>query len=281
MNIIYDDDSDIVTFHSYEFMAEIFASAIYNNGDGEILLRKSGISSLCALYQQELTPYSYNGKWQNDNLQYNPKKVFLEFFPELDDKHKFLFLKNIVEKANFCIIDRDKSENYLSAIGYSLIEDSNTYSGYTLNQTTKGLIERGADVILLESKIKVEFPHLFRFYDEALSTFGNGEYKSCIDNCRSLYEKITEEIGADKTDRAVLKITGEEVRDGTALLTSKEKIYKYWIENKKGANRYRYFTTLYSIMSGLGTHGEDVPTKADAVLILRAMEDALVWILKI
>ena len=281
MHITYDDDSEIAMFHTYEFLAEVFDSAIRNNGDGEILLKKSGISSLCEHYSQELTPYAYNGPWQNDNLRYNPKKVFFEIYPELDDKHKFLFLKNIVENANFYKIKIGIAENYLSILGYSLVDDYDTQSKYTLNQTTKGLIERGEDVTLLESKLKKEFPHLYRFYDEALSTFSNAEYKSCIDNCRSLYEKLTEEIGADKTDRAVLKITGEEVRDGTALLTSKEKIYKYWIDNKKGANRYRYFTTLYSIMSGLGTHGEEIPTKADAVLILRAVEDALVWILKI
>ena len=281
MLIKYDDDSEIAMFHIYEFLSNAFDSAIRKNGDGETLLRKSGISSLCDLYDKELTPFSYNGKWQNDNMQYNPQKVFFELYPELDDKHKFFFLKSIIENANFYKIDQNKTNNYLTLLGYSLMDDSDTKSGYTLSQTTKGLIKRGADITLLESKLKNEFPDLFRFYDEALSTFGNGEYKSCIDNCRSLFEKLTEAIGNDKTDRAVFKITGEEVKDGTTILLTKEKIYKYWLEHKKGANRYRYFTTLYSIMSGLGTHGEDIPKKADAVMILRATEDALVWILKI
>ncbi len=251
------------------------------NSYGEIILKLSGLSYLCENYKLVLKPFSYNGQWENDNVQFDPQKVFFEIYPELDDKHKFLFLKNIIEKANFYKIDKEEADNYLSLLGYSLTEDSRTESKYTLTQTTRGLFERGEDITLLENTLKNSYSDLYRFYDEALSTFGNGEYKSCIDSCRSLFEKIIETIGENKTDKAILKITGEEVRDGATLLTGKDKIYKYWIENKKGANRYRYFTTLYSLMSGLGTHGEDVPTKADAILVLRATEDALVWTLKI
>ena len=148
-------------------------------------------------------------------------------------------------------------------------------------QSTKGVIERGEDITLLERKLKDDFPDVFRVYDEALSTFGNGEYKSCIDNCRTIFEKITEALKGKSDDQAILSIAKEQLIDGNNTLTSKRKIYEYWLNYKKGANRYRYFTTLYSIMSGLGTHGEEPPQKADAVLILRAIEDVLVWILEI
>ena len=78
MLIKYDDDSEIAMFHIYEFLSNAFDSAIRKNGDGETLLRKSGISSLCDLYDKELTPFSYNGKWQSDNMQYNPQNVVFE-----------------------------------------------------------------------------------------------------------------------------------------------------------------------------------------------------------
>ena len=99
-HIIYDDDNEIALCKMYEFFAQLLEYAIHNNGDGEILLRKSGLSSLCSEYEYELTPYSYNGQWQNANVQYNPKKVFFEIYPELDDKHKFIFIKNIIESVN-------------------------------------------------------------------------------------------------------------------------------------------------------------------------------------
>ena len=179
-------------------------------------------------------------------------------------------------------LDEDKLSNHLAVLGYSLDASNDSRSKYTIFKTRKGAAERSKDVVLLEKKIQSDFPSLYYIYDEALSTFGNAEYKSCIDNCRTLYEKITQALTGDGSDKAALTLSQESVTDDTgARITSKEKIYKYWLDKKKGANRYRYFTTLYSVMSGLGTHGEEEPSKADAVLILRALEDVLVWILKI
>ncbi len=60
-------------------------------------------------------------------------------------------------------------------------------------------------------------------------------------------------------------------------MTSIKKIYTYWIDNKRGANRFRLFQTMYSVMSGLGTHHEDVASKEDALLLLRYVEDCLLW----
>jgi|BioPla2DNA2_1021312.scaffolds.fasta_scaffold14808_4 hypothetical protein len=281
-SIIYDDKNDIVHFKAYEFFGLLLESAIQDNGEGERILSKSGISSMAEHYKPQLTPHSYNGQWKNENVRFNPVAVFLELFPRLDSEHKFLLIQNIVEMVPHWAIKKEELKNYLSFLGYSLVEDYNCRSKYTIAQTTVGMIERGEDVSRLEQKIKNDFPNEYRHYNEAISTFGNGEYKSCIDNCRSLFEAITKTVGGASTDKAILNITKEFVIDDTnTQLTSKDKIYKHWLDKRKGANRYRYFTTLYSVMSGLGTHGEDVPTREDAVLLLRAMEDALVWILKI
>ena len=267
---------------TYEVFAQLFDSAIQQNGEGEILLKKSGLSSLCEEYGSMLTPYTYNGQWQNPNVQYNPQMVFFELYPDLDEKHQFMLLKNIVENANFRKFGTKRVENYLSLLGYSLVYDSDYRSDYTLKQATRGIAERSNDITLLEEQLQNDYPEVFHAYDEALSTFGNCEYKSCIDNCRTVFEKITEALSGSNNDRAILALTKECVKDeNNNDLTNKQKIYEYWLKNKKGANRYRYFTTLYSVMSGLGTHGEAAPTKADAVLIMRAIEDVLVWLLNI
>lgn len=280
--IVYDDDSEIVEIRTYEFLGKLFVSAIKKNGDGSMILKKSGLSSLCGQYECYIDPYSYNGQWENKNVQFDAVNVFIEIFTKIDDKHKFLFIKNIIEKDVVDYNNKEIVDNHLSILGYSLIDDIDNFPEYSIIQTRRGLIERGSDIVLLEETISSDFPELKRFYNEALSTFGNGEYKSCIDNCRSLYEKIVQSITGLNTDRSILSITKEQVLDleGNQIV-SKDKIYQHWIKNRKGANRYRYFTTLYSIMSGLGPHGEDIATKADAVLILRAMEDSLVWMLEI
>lgn len=282
--ILYDDDSTITQFKIYEYLGKVFDIAIQKNGEGEIIFSRSGISSLINQYRNTITPYSYNGQWENENVQYNPVKAFLEVFPKLDEKHKYLLLKAIVEYTiiGHPDVNKEKLSNHLAVLGYSIEKSNESRSGYTIYQTSRGAAERSADVVLLERKIRSDYPELYYIYDEALSTFGNAEYKSCIDNCRTLYEKITQSLTGDGSDKAALTLAQESVFDDTGTrLTSKDKIFKHWLDKKQGANRYRYFTTLYSIMSGLGTHGEEVPTKADAVLILRALEDVLVWMLKI
>ena len=77
--------------------------------------------------------------------------------------------------------------------------------------------------------------------------------------------------------KGILNATGETIIENGAQLTSIKKIYTYWITNKKGANRFRLFQTMYSVMSGLGTHHEDVASKEDALLLLRYVEDCLLW----
>ena len=290
MTITYDNVNTVAKFKIYEYLGTIFNLAINENGDGESIFRLTGISSLINNYTEEITPYIFNGTWKNPHPQYSPKKVFLEIITELDDKHKFLFIKNIIEHANFHKYDEfddynedmRKLSDHLAILGYSLIKSNESYSEYTIKQTSTGLIERAKDISLLEQTIKNNYSSLYKIYDEALSTFGNGEYKSCIDNCRTLYEKITQALTSNGTDKAALILSKETILDDTGTeITSKDKIYKYWIDKKKGANRYRYFTTLYSVMSGLGPHGEEEPSRSDAIMILRALEDVLGWMLMI
>lgn len=77
--------------------------------------------------------------------------------------------------------------------------------------------------------------------------------------------------------KGILNATGETITENGVQLTSIKKIYTYWINNKKGANRFRLFQTMYSVMSGLGTHHEDVASKEDALLLLRYVEDCMLW----
>ncbi len=39
MHIIYDDDSEVALCKIYDFFADLFKAAIWNNGDGELLLK--------------------------------------------------------------------------------------------------------------------------------------------------------------------------------------------------------------------------------------------------
>ena len=121
-------------------------------------------------------------------------------------------------------------------------------------------------------------PDLVICYSEAVTNYGSGQYLSCIENCRSLFEGFFKKLDAgSEYSKGVLVATGEQIIENGAALTSQKKIFEYWNKNKAGANRYRLFVTMYSVMSGLGTHREDVCTREDALLLLRMTEDTLLW----
>ena len=98
--------------------------------------------------------------------------------------------------------------------------------------------------------LEMHHPDLVILYDEAITNFGSGQYVSCIENCRSLLENFFKKLDTINGDyvKGILAATGESIIDNGAQLTSIKKIYTYWIDNKKGANRFRLFQTMYSVM---------------------------------
>ena len=174
--------------------------------------------------------------------------------------------------------------NYLGVIGYeiNIREDEQllwTNYEYALVPSSDGSTQRTSDISYLRSMLTTHHSDLVLLYDEATTNFGNAQYVSCIDNCRSLFESFFKKLDTVDNDyvKGILKATGETVVENGAQLTSIKKIYTYWIINKSGANRFRLFQTMYSAMSGLGTHHEDTPTREDALLLFRFVEDTLLW----
>ena len=62
-----DSQEKIVLAKTYSIIGKYFRHAISESGDGEIILRCAGLSSLVDDYRTELTPYYMNGTWKNDN----------------------------------------------------------------------------------------------------------------------------------------------------------------------------------------------------------------------
>lgn len=205
--------------------------------------------------------------------------LVFQFAPKL----KEIFSRVInIEQSDYIIL-----KNYLEIIGYELtkerIEDEyyNDYYKYNLTVLSAGVVERQEDKSFLIKALEQHHSDLLRYYLEAISNYGNSEYKSCIDNSRSVFEGFFKKIDTENEySKGILCATGEIVIDNSnTQLSSIKKIFNYWIENRKGANRYRVFVSLYSAMSGLGTHGEEIPTKEDALMFLRMTEDVLIWCL--
>ena len=283
-----DNKERIARSNIYVIFGKFLSKQINNNDDGEVILKKSGLSSFVDNYKNRLNPYCYNGVYRNDNESYNPAYVCMKICEALEENEDTLlmFLNTILEEIKK-IDDNEKErlENYLGVIGYELkVEQEDDYYNenyiYTLIPSTDGSQERNKDISFLRDMLLNYHSDLIHIYDEAISNFGNGQYVSCIENCRALFESFFKKLDTINDDyvNGILNATGEQVIDSSgANLTSIKKIYTYWLTNKKGANRFRLFQTLYSAMSGLGTHHEEKASKEDALLLLRYVEDCLLW----
>lgn len=286
MNI--DSNERIARSNIYSIFGKLLKRQIKNNNDREIIFKKAGLSSLLSTYKNQLEPYRFNRGYQNENNDYNPEYACIKICESLEknEDNLLLFLNTILDGTNKIEEDlKEKLINYLGIIGYELEEElkddyyDDLYA-FKLIASVDGVQNRNKDISLMRNELNQYKSDLVGLYDEAISNFGNGQYVSCIENCRSLFENFFKQLDTQNSDyvRGILKATGEHIKDNNGNeLTTIKRIYTYWIDNKKGANRFRLFQTMYSVMSGLGTHREDAASREDALLLLRYTEDCLLW----
>ena len=273
MDTMVDSKERIARSNIYIIFGKLMRRKIGSNDDGELLLKQAGLSSFIDNYEDKLHPYWYNRGYQNNNDQYNPEYVCTSICEKIENNEENLLRFFNVLLENIREIEEEeykKLSNYLSVIGYELLvtekqDDYIEYKRYTLVHSTDGAQQRNNDISFLRSMLNLYHPDILIMYDEAVSNFGTGQYVSCIDNCRSLFETFFKKLDTTSNDyvKGILSATGESITENGAKLESIKKIYTYWIANKKGANRFRLFQTMYSVMSGLGTHHEDVASKRE------------------
>ena len=287
MSIVFDSKERIARSNIYSIFGKLLRGCTRNIDDGEVILYEAGLSTFVDEYSFRLDPKRINRGYFNDNEQYNPEYVCLSICQAIESSEEALLrFLNTIFKHTKLIEEAELSrlENYLGIIGYEIkvsekVEEYWTDYEYSLVPSSDGNTARTSDMSYLRTMIATHHSDLLHLYDEATSNFGNAQYVSCVDNCRSLFEGFFKKLDSVNNDyvRGILTATGETVVENGATLTSIKKIYTYWINNKSGANRFRLFQTMYSAMSGLGTHHEDTPTREDALLLFRFVEDTLLW----
>ena len=282
-----DNKNRIARSKAYTMLGTLLARQISSNEDFQVIFAKAGMKEYEEKYSEYLMPYWYNRGYRNDNESYNPQYACLRLCEEIEEKQEALVTFFNTVLSGIKIMDEvflEEFENNLREMGYEIsieevIEDHWTSYNFSLTPSTQGTQERKKDVDYLYTMLEQHHADLTICYSEALTNFGAGQYLSCIENCRSLFEGFFKKLDTANTDYAkgILAATGEQIIENGAALTSKKKIFNYWLENNKGANRYRLFMTMYSVMSGLGTHREDACSQEDALLLLRFTEDTLLW----
>lgn len=287
MGVVLDSKEDKSLAQLCSFLDVPIRRVAHRHGNGllELMLGCIGASSLTEEYGYFFNPYSFNRGYRNDNDHFNPEMGMLKICNEIKGNKELLneFLNEIFRRLHRIEIEDEtleKIKNSLELLGYGLqVDYGETGYIYSIQYLSVGEMERQSQMSLMRNELSRNCPEVLRHYNEALETYSNGNFKSCIDNCRTAFEKYFAKIDTDNSDylKGILKATNERIVENGVELKTKNKIFKYWLDKNKGANRYRIFATLYSAMSGLGAHGEDNPVQEDALMILRMTEDTFLW----
>ena len=237
MSIVFDSKERIARSNTYSIFGKLLRGCTRNIDDGEVILYEAGLSTFVDEYSFRLDPKRINRGYFNDNEQYNPEYVCLSICQAIESSEEALLrFLNTIFKHTKLIKEAELSrlENYLGIIGYEIkvsekAEEYRTDYKYSLVPSSDGNTARTSDMSYLRTMIATHHSDLLHLYDEATTNFGNAQYVSCIDNCRSLFEGFFKKVDPVNNDyvRGILVATGETVVENGATLTSIKKIYTY------------------------------------------------------
>ena len=97
-----DTKERIARSNIYSIFGKLMNRLIDNNNDGEVLLKKAGLSSFIDEYENRLCPYWYNRGYQNRNDQYNPEYACMTICEKIESDETALlrFLNTILESIH-------------------------------------------------------------------------------------------------------------------------------------------------------------------------------------
>ena len=172
-----DTKERIARSNIYSIFGKLMNRLIDNNDDGEVLLKKAGLSSFIEEYENRLCPYWYNRGYQNRNDQYNPEYACMAICEKIESDETALlrFLNTILESIHQ--IDEQQYEkltNYLNVIGYELletVEEDDYYEtiNYSLIPASGGAQQRNADVTYLRSMLVTHHSDLVSSHVETVA----------------------------------------------------------------------------------------------------------------
>ena len=277
---------------------------IKRNGEIKKYLKCCGLGALYDENADYFEPYWYNGTWQNNREEYS-------IFIGLDNVFTDLLKKNDTKKLSLCIVELGKNINPVitekyyedeqytkyvdelislyQLLGYDLVMKDNHFDVIPLT----GSVEKISDVYGLEQWLLEKYPEIYNSYEGAIDAYASGNFGTCIEACRTtltgLFSKYKGPDSFAKWFRGTADISGE--YDGTNMLDikdhleglGKKELSDFFEENAVGSyKKTRAIYSIYSMLSDYGTHRQEgtveVPSKEDALMMLRMTEDIMIWV---
>ena len=274
---------------------------VKKNGHLKMIYKCAGLSDYFEENEELLTPYTYN---YSNGRTYENDCVTYDLFSGLDNTFSDLLvngkdieigalLKELAVYIPMVLFDEDRSddtEKYEKA--FSKLSSLYNLMGYDLkkeNETIEvipftGDITKKSQAGQMEYWLEHKFEGVYDSYESATDAYANNNYGACIESCRTVLTGIFSKYKDDPKSnwkRGIGVLTGD--YDGSDLqsfkaaidTTAKEDLASFFFENKYGSLKK-------SMMSDYGTHREEgtveQPSKEDALMMYRMMQDIVLWI---
>ena len=290
---------------------------IKQNGEFMRILRCCGLGEEYEKYKQYLQPYKYNGKYENDNKEYNVylglENIFIDLYSNKKIELLMGLLKEIIENINPFILGEINSYAFEQKEIYSYEDNYETYllelfslykiMGFTVefnsNNTIKATLlnregyKRAENIFSMETWLNENYEEVYKSYEGAITSYKEGHYGTCIEACRTtitgLFSFFKGKDDYAKWVRGVANLSGD-INDGSIQEImkninedGKKTLSSLFGENIEGKfKKTRAIYAIYSMLSDYGTHrgeGEvEIPTCEDALMMLRMTEDIIIWV---
>lgn len=286
MSLRFDDNEKIKEAKRDTFLSHLLRLGTEeDNHDAAVILKKAGLSGYLDNYEPSLQPFSFNGHWKNENTRYQPEMVFDDIYNQIggDRAHQYTFLKAVVEQItnlNKHDYSEERFNRYLALLGYEIISSNDPETnGYTLQTIGVSILADQSDYSRFELLADNAAGGSMAFYNEAISTFRNGDYGSSVADCRKFFEAIIIGITKDSNlARAIFSLMNEGFDDGTNKVADQNQACVYWAAHRDRVYRFMRIFTLYNCLCGFGSHINVAPNMNDALWLLRETQSSVFWI---
>jgi len=274
------------------------------NGELKKYLKCCGLGKYYDENQDYFEPYWYNGTWENPRSEYNLfvglDNVFSSLLIERNTRDLSLLVielgKNINPAVIFKVNESEEYQNYLTELqrlyqllGYDLIANPENFdvAPFGGDQT------KIADLYGLEQWLYNKYTEVYNSYEGAVDAYTSSNYGTCIEACRTtltgVFSKYKGTDSFSKWFRGTADIADEleennmqHIKDHLDALGKKD-LAEFFEENSSGSyKKTRAIYSIYSMLSDYGTHRQEgsieIPSKEDALMMLRMTEDVLIWI---
>lgn len=294
------DNREIILSRIAEVMSRKYF-VVKNNSTFKSRLKCVGLGEYFDKYSNYLTPYWYNGTYENPRSEYD---IFLGLdglFSELykDGKHEKIInlLKELTKSFNigyisdYMISDFEELAKLYEVLGLSItLEDDKILVSTCMAND----IERVGELFSVEYWLKSNYSDVYDAYQAAIDAYMHGHSGTCIESCRtcivSIFSKFKETEGFSKWTRGVYNISGDSDKytlDDLAQALkkgfNKDDLADFFEENRNGKlTKTKAIYMIYLMMSDYGTHRSEQenenPTVEDALFSLRLTDSILFWV---